>query len=104
MSQRIRPLVCTSVLMGKLALPVQPTHAATHTWGECAPLLQFHGGIVTCYHAVHEAAAEHRLPVRPVSPVLPVAQVFHLSLRQVLVLSGTADRRPGPAYAIFYVF
>jgi hypothetical protein len=53
---------------------------------------------------VHEAAAERRLPVRPVSPVRPAAQVFQLSLRQVLVLSGTADRRPGPAYAISYVF
>jgi len=104
MSRRIRPLVSASVLMSMLALPVQPTHAATHPWGECAPRLQFHAGIVTCYRAVHEAAAEHSLPVRPVSPVLPVAQVFHLSLRQVVVLSGTPEGQPGPAHAIFYVF
>ena len=64
MSQRIRPLVCASVLIGMLAVPVQPTGAATHTWGECAPLVQFHAGIVTCYRAVHEAVAERRLPVR----------------------------------------
>jgi hypothetical protein len=81
MSQPIRPLVCVSVLMGMLALLVQPTGAATHTWGECTPLVQFHAGIVTCYRSVQEASAEHRLPVRPVSPVLPVAQVFHVSLR-----------------------
>jgi hypothetical protein len=90
--------------MGMLALLVQPMRAATLTWGECAPLLQFHAGIVTCYRAVHEAAAERRLPVRPVSPVRPAAQVFHLTLRQVLLLSGTPDGRPGPGHAIFYVF
>jgi hypothetical protein len=101
MSQHIRPLVCASVLLGMLALLVQPTRAATLTWGECAPLLQFHAGIVTCYRVAHDAAAERRLPVRPVSPVRPAAQVFHLSLRQILVLSGTADRQPGPAHAIF---
>jgi hypothetical protein len=30
--------------------------------------------------------------------------VFHVSLRQVLVLSGTPDGQPGPVHAIVYVF
>ena len=104
MSEPIRPLVCVSVLVGMLALPVQPTGAVIHTLGECTPLVQFHAGMVTYYRTIDEAVAEHRLPVHPVSPVLPAAQVFHLSLRQVLVLSGTPDGRPGPAHAIVYVF
>ena len=73
-------------------------------WVECVPLVSFHGGMVNCYRTVHLAAAERRLPVRPVNPVAAVRRVLHVGLTQALVLSGMGSAAPGPAIAVVYVF
>jgi hypothetical protein len=95
------------VLIATLALTspgIRAVHAARAS-ARCVPLVEYHGGRLTCYVPRAIAAAERRLPVRPVRPTGMVRRVAHQRISQILVLTGTPRSGwPGPAIAVTYVF
>ena len=101
--RRLLTLAWAVGLAGLLATAPQLAHAVGQP-GECTPVVVFHAEIRFCYLPAHRVVAERRLSPRPLNPIPTVSRLTHLSLGQIIVLSGTGAGAPGPAFSIVYVF